>query len=183
MDMLVTVLLTIIGSLGGATFLILALSNYLGKIWAERLMARERAEHDRNLETLRDELQRKAEHEMETYRAKLRSESDMELRRRQVYEELMTAMRLFVQSKRSAGPPDEDALLLAYQRTCLWASPELLNAFAQFLDANVAHGRASSESEKTLLQLAMKKTFETCVAVMRKDCGLDPAPYRFVTFG
>ncbi|WP_128271999.1 hypothetical protein [Aeromonas caviae] len=49
---------TIIASLGGSGAIILGLSNYLGKLWAERLMATERANHEQKLERLRIQLQK-----------------------------------------------------------------------------------------------------------------------------
>lgn len=54
----VKVAAAIVVSLGGSSALILALTNWLGKVWAEKLMARETAAHDRELATLRSELER-----------------------------------------------------------------------------------------------------------------------------
>jgi hypothetical protein len=58
----------ILASLGGATVLVFAFSNWLGKIWAERLMARETAEHARELEMLKN----KFVQETESYKIKLK---------------------------------------------------------------------------------------------------------------
>ena len=46
----------ILGSLGGAGVIIIALSSWLGKVWATRLMDNERHKHDRDLEALRASL-------------------------------------------------------------------------------------------------------------------------------
>lgn len=46
----------VIVSLGGAGALVVGLSGWLGKIWAERLMERERARHEQDLERLRAQL-------------------------------------------------------------------------------------------------------------------------------
>jgi hypothetical protein len=44
----------ILGSLGGATLILFAFSNWLGKLWAGRLMEDEKAKHSRDLEALRN---------------------------------------------------------------------------------------------------------------------------------
>lgn len=46
----------IIASFGGAGAIILALSAWLGKVWANRIMQGDKAKHDRELEELRAEL-------------------------------------------------------------------------------------------------------------------------------
>ncbi|HCM1039124.1 TPA: hypothetical protein N2810_004642 [Vibrio parahaemolyticus] len=56
MDEYIKIGATIIAALGGSGAIILGLSNYLGKIWANRLMVKEKAGHDRELEKLRTEL-------------------------------------------------------------------------------------------------------------------------------
>ena len=45
---------TIIATLGGSAVLILGLANWLGKVWANRLMAKEKAEYARELASLRN---------------------------------------------------------------------------------------------------------------------------------
>lgn len=46
----------VLAGLGGASALILAFSSWLSRIWADRLMAKETARHDRELEELRSRL-------------------------------------------------------------------------------------------------------------------------------
>jgi hypothetical protein len=62
---------TILIALGGAGAIILSLSGYLGRIWAERLMGRERHAHERDLEALRSELAARTTWEVEQFRATL----------------------------------------------------------------------------------------------------------------
>jgi hypothetical protein len=45
-------------SLGGGGAIVLAFSNFLGKIWADRLMAKERSEHEKELAELRAKLEK-----------------------------------------------------------------------------------------------------------------------------
>ncbi len=46
----------ILGSLGGAGFIVIGLSSWLGRVWATRLMDNERHIHEQGLETLRSNL-------------------------------------------------------------------------------------------------------------------------------
>lgn len=45
--------LAVVASLGGGGLIVVMLSSWLGKIWADRLMTRETAQHARDLEALR----------------------------------------------------------------------------------------------------------------------------------
>jgi hypothetical protein len=47
---------TVVGSVGGAGLIILSLSNWLGKVWASRLMQEDIAKHNLNLAELRSKL-------------------------------------------------------------------------------------------------------------------------------
>jgi hypothetical protein len=44
----------VLASIGGASLLLFAMSNWLGKVWADRLMRRETAEFSRDLEALKN---------------------------------------------------------------------------------------------------------------------------------
>jgi hypothetical protein len=48
----------VVVSLGGGGFIVLALSSWLGRVWAERLMAADRAKHAREIEELKEGLER-----------------------------------------------------------------------------------------------------------------------------
>ena len=61
---------SVIISLGGGAAIIFGFSNWLGKVWADRLMANEKAKHDRELELLRAEIRQLA-FESETRFSKL----------------------------------------------------------------------------------------------------------------
>ncbi|MGA2138909.1 MAG: hypothetical protein ABSH14_08620 [Verrucomicrobiia bacterium] len=60
----------IVASLGGGAVIVFALSNWIGKVWADRLMASEKAKHDAALELLRADI-RKAAFESEIRFSKL----------------------------------------------------------------------------------------------------------------
>lgn len=47
----------LLGSVGGAAFIIFSLSSWLGKVWAQRIMDKERAQHEKDLAALRAKLE------------------------------------------------------------------------------------------------------------------------------
>ena len=76
---------TVIASLGGAGALILALSGWLGKVWANRLMEKEKQAHSIELEELRSSLQQAAAKELKTLATKLEAEKSDRLDRLTIY--------------------------------------------------------------------------------------------------
>ncbi|GHE21773.1 hypothetical protein [Halomonas urumqiensis] len=60
---------SIIASLGGGAVIVFALSNWLGKLWAERLMESERHQHVIELEELKDSLKRTSEEQIASIKA------------------------------------------------------------------------------------------------------------------
>ncbi|MCX6980461.1 MAG: hypothetical protein NTV08_06875 [Verrucomicrobia bacterium] len=50
----------VIVSIGGGAAIVFAFSNWLGKLWADRLMSAEKAKHDRELESFRADIKRDA---------------------------------------------------------------------------------------------------------------------------
>jgi hypothetical protein len=58
----------ILGSLGGGAAIIFGFSNWLGKVWANRLMTKEKAEYAQELESLRNRLTQ----DTESYKIKLK---------------------------------------------------------------------------------------------------------------
>lgn len=61
----------IIASLGGGAVIVLGLSNWLGKVWADRLMQKERHEHAVQLEHLREALRAVTEERLASLQAQL----------------------------------------------------------------------------------------------------------------
>jgi hypothetical protein len=53
----------VLASLGGAGLLLIALSSWLGKVWASRILERERADLAKSIETTKYELTLSIEHE------------------------------------------------------------------------------------------------------------------------
>jgi len=59
---------TILASIGGGTAIVFGFSSWLGKVWANRLMEKEKNEHSRELESLKNTFLR----ETESYKIKLK---------------------------------------------------------------------------------------------------------------
>lgn len=60
--------LAFLASLGGGGAIVLGLSNWLGKVWSDRLAEKLKAENSRDLERVKTELM----HEVESYKVKLK---------------------------------------------------------------------------------------------------------------
>lgn len=58
-------------SLGGGGAIVFGLSSYLGKLWAQRLMAQETARHNQELERLRTTLAERLDRSSQNYRHKI----------------------------------------------------------------------------------------------------------------
>lgn len=66
----------VIVSLGGGGAIVFGLSSFLGRVWADRLMARETNRHAAELERLRVSLKSESDAELEMLRARLTHELD-----------------------------------------------------------------------------------------------------------
>ena len=87
----------IVLSLGGGGIIVFALSNWLGKIWADRLMVREAARHSQDLATLNANLQERIDHFSQTYKQKI-----------ELYKEVSNPLiDLVVKAQHSGLTPDD----------------------------------------------------------------------------
>jgi len=132
-------------SLGGGVAVVFALSKWLGNIWAGRILENEKAN--------------------------LAREHELLIRRRDVYSSLAVAMRVFIDSGTKANAKQKSEFLKAYDLAALWASENVINQMAKFLDS-VISGTPSKED------------FVGCISEMRKDCGFPSTKYehRIVNF-
>ena len=83
----------ILGSLGGAAAIIFGFSSWLGKVWANRLMTKEKAEYAQELESLRNRLTQ----DTESYKIKLKKSEFL-------FQKEYEAVSEFVALKRSFMP-------------------------------------------------------------------------------
>lgn len=177
----------VLASLGGASVLVLALSGWLGRLWAQRMLQGERAEHERVLERLRSELRGDVDQELERLRASLQGDMDVLLRRREVYERLIVSMRVFLGATSPAGDNEKREFLRAYDAAMLWASDSVVEAVGAFLDINKASLAQQVHAPAKALQhqISMQQAYSTCVIEMRRDAGfpntrVEPVQYRIV---
>ncbi len=61
----------LLGSVGGAAVIVLSFSSWLGKVWAQRIMDKERAQHEKELAELRAKLEGDTARGLETLRTDL----------------------------------------------------------------------------------------------------------------
>jgi len=68
-DEVLKITVAILASVGGASAIVLAMSNWLGKVWANRILETERAKHNRKLEEMRAVLSKENQSILEQDRA------------------------------------------------------------------------------------------------------------------
>ena len=163
---LLAALLASVGTAGG---IILALSGWLGKVWANRIADRERATFAKDLEQYRHQLSELAAHQQ-----------DALVRRRDVYAALSTSMRVLLGSGQAATDEQKREFLRAYDQSCLWASEGVADAIGELLDGMKTNVAAPG----TVSQARLQDLYASCILAMRRDSGF-PATglnYRVVRF-
>jgi hypothetical protein len=83
---------SILASIGGGAAIVFAFSNWLGKIWANRLMEKEKAEHSRELESLKNSFLK----ETESYKIKLKKSELIFEKQFEAASELVALHRSFI---------------------------------------------------------------------------------------
>ncbi|MCK4818623.1 hypothetical protein KA005_22825 [bacterium] len=105
----------ILGSIGGGAVIVLGFSSWLGKVWANRLMAKEKAEHAQDLESLRNRLLQ----DTESYKIKLKKSEFIFQKEFEAASELVALKRRFLPTY---SHPDMDwyeacdAIALSFKR-------------------------------------------------------------------
>jgi len=176
---------TILASLGGAGVIVLGLSDRVGKLWAERLMIKEKANHDRELEQLRVELQKESQQyiakltsEIEIYKqTHLREHSDKLAIYRATIDLVATMLAkvemIVLRNKRGLSPEEQEQFeierLKIYGYLAMLAPQEVMDANDIFIDqllAIVFDGATTSWDEIRSKALNLTNT-------MRQDIGID----------
>lgn len=83
---------TILGTLGGGSAIIFSMSNWLGKLWAKRLMEHQKAEYARELESIKSKLLQEAE----SYKIKLKKSEFIFEKQYEASSELVALVRKFL---------------------------------------------------------------------------------------
>lgn len=155
----------VIASIGGGAIVVAAASTWLGRVWAARILERDRQKYRETLEDLR-------------YRHT--TDFDVLMRRREVYGRMAAAMRVFLGD---AGHDEKGEFLKSYDLSFLWASDEVVQQLGEFLDLNVAHLKSANPDDRVRLATL----YADCLTAMRRDAGfpmtaVERADYRIVTF-
>ena len=152
----------ILASLGGAAVVIGYFSDQLGKVWADRLMAKERAAHDRDLAELRNRLEAQTKEGLAALETELSIFKDKHLRgfhdKLAIYRsvidliaEVLGDFDRWHASKQSLPAERFDAInrerLKAYGYIGLLAPQSVMNAIDELFDhlLLIAHSNATYE--------------------------------------
>ncbi|HDZ8982160.1 hypothetical protein ACET6Z_16475 [Aeromonas veronii] len=132
----------ILAALGGGAAIIFGFSSWLGKVWASRLMEREKAEHAHALESLRSKLT----HETESYKVKLKKSEFL-------FEKEFEAASEFVSLRRSFLPTYSNPGMDWYE-----ACDEISHSFGK-IESELGkylskHGAILSEEVKDLISFS-----------------------------
>lgn len=158
---------TVLLSLGGAGAIILGLSSWLGRVWAEKILQNARYEHELRVEKLRAQLQRDVESELERLRYRNHGEIDEMMRTREVYQCLVTSMRVFLSGSSPATEQDKKEFLATYDLCHLWASDQVIKKLGEFLDLMVKHSALPDPAN----QIRLRVLYLECLVEMRRDSG------------
>jgi hypothetical protein len=153
---------TILASLGGGAAIVFGLSNWLGKVWAERLMARERQVQAVELETLRDALRQSTDAELKSLEAQLEIAKKEHTDRLTIYRGTIDLLAAIVakvvmisSSKRGPLTPDEflefeNQRLRVYAYLAIHAPQTVMDAHDSLMDlilGLVADGKVTTWPE------------------------------------
>ena len=177
----------VVTSLGGGGLIVFALSGWLGKVWADRLMERERQTYATELDRLRDSLRRSTEAELRSLEVQQEIGKEEHLDRVAIYRsafELLAAMIASVEmmtlGKRGPLTPEE-LLSFETQRLRLYAylgmhSPQsVMDAHDALMDLTlglVHDGQSTTWAQ--IRELSLRLLNE-----VRKDIGIDKEPVAY----
>lgn len=120
--------------------------------------------------------------DIERVKFSLQAESSFLQKRRQIYEDIASALRVFI-SGNPAGQQEKDKFLQAYATAWLWAPDPILNTLNEFLRKQII----IAQQPTAIPQAVLKELYAECVLEMRKDAGFSqtqviPDHYQFLQF-
>ncbi|SNY41391.1 hypothetical protein SAMN06265827_12841 [Orenia metallireducens] len=148
--------------------IILGLSSWLGNIWSKRILEYERQIHRNEIEELKHINKEKI---------------DIIIRRRKIYQEVATNMRVFLSGDPRSTEEEKKNFLQAYDSCYLWGSDEVLKVIGEFLDLNIKNTDSPNINNQSKLQ----ELYCKCLIEMRRDSGfqdtsLEIDSYKIVNF-
>ena len=118
--------------------------------------------------------------EIEQIKSEISNEDKLLEKRREVYEEIVSSLKIFISGHAISEQHKED-FHAACSKAWLWAPDSVLQALNKFLDAQILLAKRTGEID----QITAKKLYESVVVSMRKDVGFSTTSeekFRFVTF-
>ena len=120
--------------------------------------------------------------DLERVKTSLQSESAFLQKRRQVYEDIAGALRIFI-SGHAAGQEEQEKFLQAYATAWLWAPDTVLNSLNEFMKKQII----IAQQPTAFPQADLKKLYAACILEMRKDAGFPQSQvltddYQFLKF-
>ena len=103
-------------------------------------------------------------------------------KKRKVYEDAVETLGIFI-SNRTVLKEQQDKFMDAYSKVWLWAPDDVVRAFSDFLQIQIALATPNNK----VSQNSAKMKYTKCVIEMRKDLGfpktsLTSQDYKFVSF-
>jgi hypothetical protein len=188
----------VLASIGGAGGILLLLSGWLGRVWASRIMEREKAELTRSIEREKAELAKFHEAHRNELQELSSQRQDALNRKRDVYTQLATTLRVILTAKVDQKQQEENkrAFLAAYDSGFIWASEPVIMAVRDLLDTLTKKASADEQLKQSPSNAALiaesrrldgeaGALYRLCMLEMRKDSGFpnSSAEYRLISFG
>ena len=148
----------IMASVGASGVIIYGLSNWLGKVWANRLL-----EHDKLVTA---------------------KEIESTIRKRDIYAKLAVNMRVFLKSHDMEKDDRRQTFLEVYDEAFLWASDGVAKSVGDFIDLVIVKDTDQDTVKTKGSEEKKQKAYTKCLLEMRKDAGYPKtkASYRIVSF-
>lgn len=186
------VALAVITSLGGGAAIVFLLSDWLGKVWANRIMAKETAAHNSALEKLRNDLQKESARELEHIRHDLDIFKQKHL---QGFSDKVATYRLVIENIahiladldihiHGGLPPEEQAVrydrfnrdrIKNYGYLALLAPQNVMDTN----DALYDHLILVCQGKKSYEWVEVRKLAIKFLNEVRKDIGIDDSPIEY----
>lgn len=171
-----------IGSLLGVFVIGIFVRNYFSAYAAEKAKNLASKEDISRLTHLVEEVKAEYLFLLEKHKAEIVSEGQVLERRRKAYEEICSALRVFI----AGHTKNEDAkerFHIAYASSWLWASEEVLSSLNSFIEMQVQHAAVPG----SIAQADLKLSYAAVLVGMRKDVGfpstrMASTAYKFVQF-
>lgn len=159
-------------TLGTAVIISLLLNKFLPAYFSEK---------GKNLATKEDISQ--ITEKIESVKSIYNNEDKILEKRRQIYEEIVSSLRIFI-SGHGVSDEQKEKFYEAYASAWLWAPDSVLTELNIFIDQQIKH----TEKTEVTSQDTMKEQYGNIILAMRKDVGFIETQttsknYVFATFG